>query len=95
MLKEFVTNNLFKVDGSLRNAYTAKEGKMIQDKYPDLYVEIQKFPGRTIIEKIYCLMNDITEIPVCSVCGKELRKFTSYKKGYYDSCLDKMCIKET
>ena len=36
-------------------------------------------------ERIYCIMNEISEIPKCSECGKEV-KFVQYSVGYSKTC---------
>jgi hypothetical protein len=65
--------------------------RVISKKYPDLYdtiVEATKFLDECITTKIphfsvrlYCVLNDISEVPVCPICNKKTVGLSSKKRG--------------
>lgn len=48
--------------------------------------EILSYKTLNISERIYALLNDISEYPKCKFCGKEISKFIDLKNGYIESC---------
>lgn len=40
----------------------------------------------TIIDRIYCYVNNITEYPVCSICGKPICHVRTFNKGFPKNC---------
>ena len=40
----------------------------------------------TFIEKVYCIVNELSEIPICSNCGKNKLKFIDMNYGYREFC---------
>jgi len=50
--------------------------------------------GNCFLEKVYLILNDINEIPKCSICNEEHCKFINYKQGYRKICSSKGCIEK-
>ena len=90
MIKKYITDNCFTKTGGLNNRVTVKTWwDNRQQSY--LYDEILKqtsFLGdtSTFSERIYCIMNGITQVPHCQVCAGNIVKFKSYSEGYYQYC---------
>lgn len=92
---------------SIKNTLIKKEGKTINAavirrdwfKTSDLCKKIiestnfldQKNP--TMGERIYCLFNDITELPICNYCKSYTRKYISSQQGY-KSCINMECMRK-
>ena len=55
--------------------------------YPDFYKYIREKYGKVCLwtEKLYWYYHNLTEYPVCPICGKPV-KFIGLKKGYRDYC---------
>ena len=53
---------------------------------------IQSKKDLKLHERMYCILNDVTELPVCKYCGNTV-KFISLKNGYAKSCA--ICIGDT
>lgn len=64
---------------------------------PDLEFEVEKltpFLDRQtddIVERIYCLANNITDIIRCPYCGKKAKWSGRFKEGYKATCCSKEC----
>ena len=76
--------------------------KYIQKYFPFEYHNIVEFNvnkenSQTWLEKLYNYINNLEELPKCSVCGGTV-KFKNIRKGYYNhcsmSCLNKCEIKK-
>lgn len=48
--------------------------------------DISKISDFNFSEKIYCLLNGISNIPICPVCNKNKKKFINFEKGYQQTC---------
>ena len=61
--------------------------KYIKNHYPDFYKYLQdNYPeGLSFSERLYWFYNNITEYPVCPICGKRV-KYNSFSHGYYQFC---------
>ncbi len=55
-------------------------------KNPNLLRAIYEYPGNTLIEKCYIIINDLKEIPKCKVCGIKNQNFNGLKNGYSGVC---------
>ena len=42
--------------------------------------------GKILRQRQYHIDNNLTSLPKCEICGKEVTKFGSYTKGYYKTC---------
>ncbi len=60
-------------------------GRSLKAKYPKLYEEVESqtgfLPNCKFIERVYCLLNDITTAPICRITGKKL-PFLGFNDGY-------------
>ena len=86
-----VKNMDFKFSGDIKkdfyrlneiNSYCPK-GKILYSFYKE-QIESINFV-KTINEKIYCLLNDIHDIPRCLICNKKLKYF-NFKDGFGKFC---------
>ena len=58
----------------------------LKNKYLNYIIKETAFlENPTFNERLYCLLNNITEIQLCSNCSKKV-KFTNYTKGYKKYC---------
>ena len=59
---------------------------------PDLEFEVEKLTPfldrqtNDIVERIYCLANNITDIIRCPYCGKKAKWSGRFKEGYKATC---------
>ena len=83
---EFVGKNNKLVAPHLKWKYI-KENKELYDFMINYFPDITE-DDITPIELLYRIVNNITEIPTCKVCGKKL-EFKRWSRGYGDFC----CIK--
>ena len=83
---EFVGKNNKLVAPHLKWKYI-KENKELYDFMINYFPDITE-DNITPIELLYRIVNNITEIPTCKVCGKKL-EFKRWSRGYGDFC----CIK--
>ena len=84
MLKNDILSNLFTKNGHLKSNIK---------KYQHILNEIEKFHlGETIKEKIYCIINDISEYKLCSICKTNKCKFINLTHGYAPTCSNIKCI---
>jgi hypothetical protein len=66
--------------------------KYLMNHFPDLYASIKEHTlflsdsdNVSIIERVFCIQNDLTERPVCRVCGKPV-KFDATRGEYRKWC---------
>jgi hypothetical protein len=76
----------------LYNCYKGNKGNFrwfFKKKYPKIfnYIMHQSF-SKNFNEKIYCLLNDIKEPPVCKYCKKNPVSFKNLNEGYRTYCSD-------
>lgn len=87
---------------NVKNNYTIDELKYFFDgrssyAYKHIYNSLQKFidelyPNILLwSEKVYMLINDIKEPPICNICNKNYKKFNKFSKGYHDTCCKDGC----
>lgn len=88
---------IFVKDGKVPPVRTAHKFILkIQNTKPEIIEYINHlFPGKTIenkniMEILYCIYNNINEIPKCVVCGKECI-FTGWQKGGYSKVCSQKC----
>ena len=62
--------------------------RSIKKRFPKHYEIILKCPGGGFREKLYCYVHDISELPVCKICGSPV-KFSSITAGFYKYCCNK------
>ncbi|MFW6219260.1 MAG: DUF7487 domain-containing protein [bacterium] len=66
--------------------------KSVEKNHPDLYEEIikynekYKFGDIHFTQKLYNYLYDITEIPKCLSCGKEIKWINRFSEGYGKTC---------
>jgi len=89
-MKEWILKNLLKDTGCVNRVVLRKFEKL----HPEEYEKFKKLYGETADEKIYCVLNDITEDLMCKNCGEHKRKFKDVKAGYKDTCSSEKCLKE-
>lgn len=83
----------------IKELFFSKSGNVIPNrfnntinlKYPGLFTDINKFteflPNNTKFAEIcFCYVNELTEIPKCKICNKNVVKFSSFYKGYKTYC---------
>lgn len=76
-----------------------KRGLMVKLRYDqELVNEITNMTifldsKSSLSERVYCLYNNITEKPICPICGKQ-KKFEKMDKGFFSSCGDNKCKKQ-
>lgn len=82
-----------------RNEIISKKSCVIKIKNSDILLnevfEKTKFLNEynvEINERIYCILNDITEIVKCKYCGNKAT-FDRINTGYNDICKDNICLK--
>ena len=73
------------------NVYKSKLGRYIKDHYPELNKEIMDFTSFlpenvTFQERLYCIKNNITSRPICSVCHKNFLEFLTDCNHYKTAC---------
>lgn len=77
----------------IKNKIVKNNGKIysllyIRKRFPDIleFIDVN-YTGVSLMEKIYKLVNNIEETPVCIFCNKNQVKFkNNYSKGYYKHC---------
>lgn len=45
--------------------------------------------GQNFITKIYCLLNNIKQLPKCKICNKQLTKIKNFVSGFSQTCSNK------
>lgn len=81
MIKDYIISHFFDKRGHLKTNLT---------KYQNILNDIHI--GETLKEKIYCILNDITEYKKCPICHSNNLKFINIKLGYAGTCSDTKCI---
>ena len=79
--KDWVVSNLLLKNGCLNRKVLKKLDISI----------FNNLLGRTIDEKLYIIINDISGIPICSICNNNLCKFIDFKMGYGKVCSNVEC----
>lgn len=95
-LIDTIKNTLIKKDGKTINAAVIrrdwfKNSDTCQKIMDSTKFLDQKYP--TMGERMYCLLNNITELPVCDYCKKYIRKYISSQQGYR-SCVNMGCVRK-
>jgi hypothetical protein len=62
--------------------------KVILEKYPDYYIEINSLIFSSFSEKLYHYVFNLT-IPICPICQNTQTKFINFVKGYSNVCSEK------
>lgn len=87
--KIYIQEKLLGNNNSIKSSHTKNNGKWIKENHFELYNLIMSNIGNSIPEKIYLLMNDLTEYPICPICKKTKLMFTTYSNGYKAYCSSK------
>ncbi len=85
-LKQFIKENCFSISNKLSSKKLSSQ--LIKNKIND-FIELTSFLplDSSISERIFCIMNDIEELPRCKTCKKSLKdKFIKYSIGYSNYC---------
>lgn len=86
-LKDEITTHILDVNGNINSR---KLDILIKKSNP-IIDKILLYPiGSTIKEKIFCIYNKITVLPVCIICGGKVT-FDNFKRGFHKHCSAK-CI---
>jgi hypothetical protein len=72
----------FKSIGNLKSTLRKRE--------PNIFNVIENLNGKTFQEKVWLILNDKTEAPLCQWCKEKTARFSSIKDGY-DECCSKNC----
>ena len=67
--------------------------RSVKQRFPNHYNLILKCTGRNFKEKLYCYVHDISELPVCKVCGMPVG-FETYITGFRKYCCNKCAISD-
>ena len=73
--------------------------KLIENSYPDLYLAILENtsflkPNATFKERLYCVKNNLIDIPYCKHCKKEHVNFNYDSNCYRDYCSVKCSVSD-
>jgi len=84
-LKEFIRANLIDCHNGLKGVNIEKA--LEKNNYYAFLLDETSFLANTSTtgEKLYCINNDLTQIPICSNCN-EKTYFVSFKTGYFKFC---------
>lgn len=90
MIKDFINKNMFTKFGTL-NCTRFKENWYDKNGYTNEYTEIltrTKFldESYTFSARIYCILNDIIDVPKCDHCSKNVVSFKNFTKGFLQYC---------
>jgi TnsA-like endonuclease N terminal len=100
---EYSNKFLFRKDKKLianDETYWKKHHKHIYNyiievtKFLDIKPKITGYYTITLSERIYCAMNNITEIQLCNTCKKIQVSYINYRVGYKKYCLNSKCYTE-
>lgn len=89
-MKQWILENCFRKDGRLTSLATNyrwfEKRKYFEEYYKIL--EQTKFldDSATLLERFYCILNDIVEPPKCKNCDKPVNFYGTLKGGYYTYC---------
>jgi hypothetical protein len=89
MLKEWIKNNCFSKKGSLNNRISLISwwnNKKFDNFLEEIINETKNIETDNITQRIYHIINDIKEIPLCKHCGINHPRFKQFKSGYFDYC---------
>ncbi len=94
-IKIEIKNNLLTKIGTLNSKILNKQWFINSNLYKQIDLKtqfIEKKPNKnnTIAEKIYCVLHDIKECPICPGCNKKLN-FKMFKYGYFKTCNNINC----
>jgi hypothetical protein len=92
-LIETIKNTLFTKTNKINAAIIRPDRFNNTELYDKILKATTNIKSNNISEKIYCIINNITESPVCPICGK-LLKFKTYQSGYSKSCMKMFCIRK-
>jgi hypothetical protein len=82
ILEELKADGLFLSDQKFNPSYTKKFRNSITKEKQAWYDSI---PGEVLSQKVFHLINDLPNLPVCKICGNPV-KFVSPKEGYREYC---------
>lgn len=76
------------------NKSTSEEFISFKKKLIELTSELNTKKS-SLMERIYWILNDIKELPMCKYCGvKKVTTYISFSKGYKDTCGSVSCANE-
>lgn len=92
-LKSYITANLLRVDGKLNSAITRRDYFKTSPEYVAIMNCTSFLPNDAVLpERLYCLLNDISEIQICPKCLTHPRAFSpSAGQGYRPTCGKSSC----
>ena len=68
--------------------------KYVRKRYPEFYEFLQqRYPGLTFSEQTFWYYHNLTEHPVCKICGNPTG-YLNFKNGYRDYCSQKCSIQD-
>ncbi|WP_407305364.1 hypothetical protein [Acinetobacter sp.] len=59
--------------------------KKLKSQYPEVYTQVEQYPGKQPKEKIWNYCHDRREVPKCT-CGKQVNFSNAFSKGYNEFC---------
>ena len=89
-LKDFLEKNALSKNKEIFSKSFSK-GIGLTDESSNYLFSIMYFTSSlnksaSIIERVYCILNDIKEPPKCISCGNNFASFSSWKQGYSNFC---------
>lgn len=82
-MKKYITDNLLSEKGKFK----FNSLKNLSEEINAYLLEFTKFVDTDDIkERIYYILNDITEEIICPCCKSNRPNFKSIKDGYYETC---------
>ena len=91
-LKDYIKNNLFTQTGKINTAKIRRESFIKSQKYKEILENTQNTQG-SVSERIYCILNDITDHKKCRGCGEKHVRFKTFQDGYEEFCSQKCARK--
>jgi hypothetical protein len=93
VFKEEIIKVIIRKDGKLNSAVLRQQWFLDSELGRYIFDNTQFLPETsTLSERIWCILNDITERPVCCYCGSPVVFLRHYGAGYIKTCNSRKCI---
>ena len=83
-LKLWLKENSFDKNGKIFTQKIKDKGKIDEIIKFTSFLDVKE--NASLVERIYCLLNNFTEIPKCKICKVNYSKFKGFSIGYGDFC---------
>lgn len=92
-LQEYIKTRLLRKDGKLNSAILRRDAFLQSEENKQIIEHTNFLTDPSFPERIYCILHDINDQPICKVCNKNIRVFLpNFGKGYSQTCNDISCI---